>query len=165
LDDFLAGRAGGWEAGKVLRRNQRPKQEEVSPALAARDITALGQLWLKGARVDFQRLYTEQSRRRVALPGHPFERKRYWPDPGELPKQAPAAAGEPAPQFRQGREPSLIPIDANQLRPLPTEPVRPHPREPEANLTVVDAEQLKGGLVRVDIQAFRGQAAEPPLKN
>jgi acyl transferase domain-containing protein/acyl carrier protein len=50
---------------------------------------ALGQLWLRGQRLDWAALYAGQPRRRVPLPTYPFERQRYWIDP-------PAPAAPPA---------------------------------------------------------------------
>ncbi|MBV8466974.1 MAG: amino acid adenylation domain-containing protein, partial [Burkholderiales bacterium] len=44
-------------------------------------IGALGQLWTRGARIDWDAFRADESRRRIPLPGYPFERKRYWIDP------------------------------------------------------------------------------------
>jgi acyl transferase domain-containing protein len=38
----------------------------------------LGQLWIAGARVDWEAFYRGQSRRRISLPTYPFQRRRYW---------------------------------------------------------------------------------------
>jgi acyl transferase domain-containing protein len=44
-------------------------------------LTAIGQLWLAGAPVDWARLHpTEARRRRVPLPTYPFERRSHWID-------------------------------------------------------------------------------------
>jgi acyl transferase domain-containing protein len=48
---------------------------------------AVGRAWEAGARVDFARLH-DGARRRVGLPGYPFERERHWVD-------APAAGARP----------------------------------------------------------------------
>jgi acyl transferase domain-containing protein/acyl carrier protein len=45
---------------------------------------ALGRLWLAGAHVDWAAYHEGEARRRVPLPGYPFQRERYWldqPDP------------------------------------------------------------------------------------
>ena len=39
--------------------------------------TAVGRLWLAGVNLDWNALYREQPKR-IALPGYPFERKRFW---------------------------------------------------------------------------------------
>lgn len=44
-------------------------------------LNALGQIWLKGGKIDWQGFYKDEKRRRVILPTYPFERKRYWIKP------------------------------------------------------------------------------------
>ena len=39
---------------------------------------ALGRLWLRGVAPEWRAYHTGERRRRVPLPGYPFERKRYW---------------------------------------------------------------------------------------
>ena len=41
-------------------------------------LKSLGQLWLAGVEVDWDRLHVRDRRRRVPLPTYPFERQRYW---------------------------------------------------------------------------------------
>lgn len=43
-------------------------------------LTTLGQLWLRGATVNWNAVHDQQPRRRVPLPTYPFERQRYWID-------------------------------------------------------------------------------------
>jgi amino acid adenylation domain-containing protein len=38
----------------------------------------LGDLWLHGVRIDWDAVYGGQGRRRVPLPGYPFERREHW---------------------------------------------------------------------------------------
>ncbi len=58
-------------------------------------LNTLGRLWAEGAAVDWQGFDIGEHRRRVPLPGYPFERKRHWidPPPGVRPvgSSAPAA--------------------------------------------------------------------------
>lgn len=42
---------------------------------------ALGQLWLAGLPIKWERYHEDEQCRRVPLPTYPFERKRYWIDP------------------------------------------------------------------------------------
>lgn len=42
----------------------------------------LGKLWSIGVDVDWQGFHARQNRRRVSLPTYPFERQRYWIEPG-----------------------------------------------------------------------------------
>ena len=41
-------------------------------------LNALGNLWVNGFEPDWTNFYAHEKRRRVSLPGYPFERKRYW---------------------------------------------------------------------------------------
>jgi aryl carrier-like protein len=41
---------------------------------------ALGRLWASGAPVDWARVHAGERRRRVRLPGYPFQRRRHWVD-------------------------------------------------------------------------------------
>jgi len=43
-------------------------------------LAAVGRLWLTGARIAWPDFCAHQQRRRVPLPGYPFERQRYWID-------------------------------------------------------------------------------------
>jgi amino acid adenylation domain-containing protein len=42
---------------------------------------AIGQLWLSGISIDWDKFYIHEKRSRVPLPTYPFERQRYWIDP------------------------------------------------------------------------------------
>lgn len=44
-------------------------------------LTALGKLWLVGAKPDWPQLYGPEKRQRIPLPTYPFERQRYWIEP------------------------------------------------------------------------------------
>ncbi|AWX56431.1 hybrid non-ribosomal peptide synthetase/type I polyketide synthase [Brevibacillus brevis] len=41
-------------------------------------LKTVAQLWLYGIDIDWKRFYGAEKRRRVSLPGYPFEKKRYW---------------------------------------------------------------------------------------
>jgi acyl transferase domain-containing protein/acyl carrier protein len=86
-------------------------------------LRTLGRLWLAGAPVDWPGFYAYERRRRVSLPGYPFERQRYWveapanspptrkPDVADwfyLPAwaEAEAAAAEPTPA--DGQQPAWL---------------------------------------------------------
>lgn len=43
-------------------------------------LETLGQLWLAGVKVDWERIYAHRQRQRLSLPTYAFERKRYWID-------------------------------------------------------------------------------------
>jgi phthiocerol/phenolphthiocerol synthesis type-I polyketide synthase E len=44
-------------------------------------VAALGELWLTGASIDWQKFHDGERRLRVSLPGYPFQRQRYWIEP------------------------------------------------------------------------------------
>ncbi len=48
----------------------------------AEALAALGRRWLAGEDVDWQAVHGDERRRRVPLPTYPFQRRRYWLDPG-----------------------------------------------------------------------------------
>ncbi len=55
---------------------------------------ALGALWQNGVSVDWDAFYAHEARRRVPLPGYPFERQRYWVEPVTQAAGKAAVAGE-----------------------------------------------------------------------
>jgi amino acid adenylation domain-containing protein len=42
---------------------------------------AIGQLWLAGITIEWQRFYTSEQRQRLPLPSYPFEKQRFWIEP------------------------------------------------------------------------------------
>ncbi len=77
---------------------------------------ALGALWQNGVSIDWDAFYAHEFRRRVPLPGYPFDRQRYWVDP--VSHESPAATA--VPRSLPPGEPSVIvpaeasPADASQ---------------------------------------------------
>jgi acyl transferase domain-containing protein len=63
-------------------RNEAPPQ--CSPPGGdpnQRKLEELARLWAEGGEIDWARLYGSSGARMTSLPGHPFQRQRYWPDP------------------------------------------------------------------------------------
>jgi polyketide synthase PksJ len=50
-------------------------------------LNGIGQLWLNGVEIDWDEFYAKEERYRIPLPTYPFERKRYWLQPGTGGKQ------------------------------------------------------------------------------
>ena len=48
---------------------------------------ALGRLWLAGTDIDWDRYYADERRHRIPLPTYPFERQRFWLEPGRQPSR------------------------------------------------------------------------------
>ncbi|WP_010250887.1 type I polyketide synthase [Acetivibrio cellulolyticus] len=46
-------------------------------------LNSLGHYWLAGNRVNWNKLYKYEARHRIPLPTYPFERQRYWIEPGK----------------------------------------------------------------------------------
>jgi len=57
-------------------------------------LESLGELWVHGAKIDWQKFYRNRSARRIALPTYPFQRERFWLDPTS-PETTSAHAGQP----------------------------------------------------------------------
>lgn len=44
---------------------------------------SIGMFWLTGGRVNWNKIYENEKRHRIQLPTYPFERQRYWIEPGK----------------------------------------------------------------------------------
>nr|VFK66361.1 MAG: Acyl transferase domain-containing protein [Candidatus Kentron sp. UNK] len=64
-----------------------PRDQDTSPAAECASLRhGLGQLWLRGAHIDWDKVYQGEMRRRAPLPTYPFERQRCWIEPaGQTP--------------------------------------------------------------------------------
>ncbi|QNP75018.1 beta-ketoacyl synthase [Streptomyces roseirectus] len=82
-------------AGTGARLTQEPQDwtggspDGVQPDWVRVDVTGLtdllslaGELWVRGAQLDFAALHSGRDVRRVPLPTHRFERRRHWVEPG-----------------------------------------------------------------------------------
>jgi len=72
----LVRRQTGYSTQTIVATSLRHVQESDSDV--ARCQKSLGQLWAVGANVNWKSVYEGEKRKRVALPGYPFERERYW---------------------------------------------------------------------------------------
>lgn len=45
-------------------------------------LNCIGQIWLYGGRIAWNNFYESEKRHRIPLPTYPFERQRYWIEPG-----------------------------------------------------------------------------------
>ena len=66
----------------VLSSLRHPKDQQSDVAFL---LNTLGKLWLAGVKVDWSGFYAHERRHRIPLPTYPFERQRYWIEPGERP--------------------------------------------------------------------------------
>jgi acyl transferase domain-containing protein/thioesterase domain-containing protein/acyl carrier protein len=51
-------------------------------------LTTLGRIWTAGVDLDASKLYADERRHRVPMPTYPFERQRYWVEPGKRDERA-----------------------------------------------------------------------------
>ncbi|WP_373295525.1 type I polyketide synthase, partial [Kitasatospora griseola] len=56
-----------------------------------RALRSAAELWVAGAAVDWSAVYADTGARPTALPGYPFQLRRYWLEPEALPDTGPAA--------------------------------------------------------------------------
>ncbi|SAL32903.1 thiotemplate mechanism natural product synthetase [Caballeronia udeis] len=89
--------------GQVADKNDMPHalyadadfQTMVGKWLDQKAYPMLGELWSKGLRLDWTRLYTDGTPRRTALPAYPFAKERYWIDEADDVPHASAATLHP----------------------------------------------------------------------
>ena len=65
--------------GRTLVSSIRHPKEEAADLAAL--LESVGRLWLAGVKVDWREFYRNERRRRLPLPGYPFERQRFWVEP------------------------------------------------------------------------------------
>ena len=81
----------GRAMASLASQNQRVKRNQVTGTLRdpsdqiaddAYFVAMLGRVWAMGGRFDWSQLWEGARRKRVALPTYPFQRKRYFIEPG-----------------------------------------------------------------------------------
>ncbi len=65
-------------APAVIASLRRPPRDGSSPDPETGFVDAVAQAYEAGLDIDFTGLFAGESRRRVSLPGYPFQRERYW---------------------------------------------------------------------------------------
>ena len=81
-------------APAVLSSLQRPARDEAPPAAGSGGgfVEAVAGAYETGLPIRFEGLFAGEERRRIALPGYPFQRERYWV---EAPRRRRSDAGHP----------------------------------------------------------------------
>lgn len=67
-------------AGQAVSTSMSHPDEPRSDQIALQN--SLGRLWLAGVKINWRAYYGHEQRQRVSLPTYPFERRRFWIDPG-----------------------------------------------------------------------------------
>ncbi|NIM13191.1 MAG: SDR family NAD(P)-dependent oxidoreductase [Candidatus Aminicenantes bacterium] len=107
-------------------------------------LNRLAQLWSYGIEIDWEAFYGDEKRRRVSLPGYPFERQKYWIDFDPF-KEAAQGIGR-----RRGKSPFVkdwfyVPSWKNSLLSAPV----PDAQDLEKSwLVFMDAENQGDALVK-----------------
>ena len=64
----------------VISSLPRPRDNQADSEFL---LTSLARFWLAGGQIDWDQFYAGEQRRRIPLPTYPFERQRYYLEPGE----------------------------------------------------------------------------------
>ncbi|MCP3137808.1 SDR family NAD(P)-dependent oxidoreductase [Pyxidicoccus xibeiensis] len=104
LERFLAGTGGGVRTGLAEAGVDATR---LADRYRAGDLEGTAELWVRGAAADWSTL-NGGPRRRLPLPGYPFERKRFWVDVPTVPSPADTAF---LAQVRAAFEKSLTPTE------------------------------------------------------
>jgi acyl transferase domain-containing protein len=92
----LVRRRSGSAPRALVATGRHPRDSQSEQAAVA---AAVARLWVAGVDIDWRRRSAGEERRRVSLPGYPFEHKRYWID---APKPGASAAA-----IVSGKQPRL----------------------------------------------------------
>ena len=68
-------------SGQVVLNSIRHPEDRVDDEAFL--LTTMGKLWMAGVGFDWSGFYKNEKRKRVSLPSYPFERQRYWIEPGK----------------------------------------------------------------------------------
>jgi acyl transferase domain-containing protein len=92
----LAKRHPGYTPTRAVLASMPPPQDGTAAGTPPLAYETLGRLWQAGATVDWKGFHGAERRHRVPLPTYPFERQRFWVEPGTAAE--PAAPEASAPQ-------------------------------------------------------------------
>src|SRR5579871_313460 len=103
-----------------IHSSMRSPQESGSDAELL--YTAMAKMWNSGLQLDWKTFHSNEQRRRVPLPTYPFERQRFWVEPGKSANRSPQSQNE-----RPSRP--LVYATAWELAPLlASPPASSHPK-------------------------------------
>jgi phthiocerol/phenolphthiocerol synthesis type-I polyketide synthase E len=111
------------KGAKVMPSIRHPKESSSDTAFL---LETLGSLWTAGIEVDWSQFQGNYRRRRIPLPTYPFERKRYWIQPGASAPLQSAVADIPTSQGH-------VVFETSALR-SPTEAMETSSGEPRTDM-------------------------------
>jgi amino acid adenylation domain-containing protein len=123
---------------------------------------ALGRAWLAGVPIDWRAVHSSETRRRVSLPGYPFERQRYFADlpPGVPMPVATAATDGEAPPDANAASSSVATAGENESAVLQDETASSSaPEKSDAESAVTQLKKILtelSGLELADVPATTG---------
>ena len=89
LGIYLEGKTGSFLTGNIRKDKidmlikGKAGEAYIREALKEKELDSLAQLWVKGARIDWNTLYPANRPNRISMPTYPFARERYW-IPGQV---------------------------------------------------------------------------------
>ncbi|HVI46025.1 MAG TPA: beta-ketoacyl synthase N-terminal-like domain-containing protein, partial [Chitinophaga sp.] len=84
LENYLSGENRELFTGNIKKEKQdfllngEAGKSYIQKAIETKELVALAQLWVKGARFDWSLFYGENKPAKISLPTYPFARQRYW---------------------------------------------------------------------------------------
>ena len=104
--------AAGPQAPAVMSSLKRPAtgEEQPAPGSGGGFVEAVAAAYEAGLPVRFEGLFAGESRSRIALPGYPFQRERYWV---EAPRRRRSATGHPLLGVRHDSASGVISFDTD----------------------------------------------------
>ncbi len=118
LDNYLKGKKTGYFSGNAksddlnLPLKGAVGQAMIREAIANKELEVLAQLWVKGAKLDWEQFHTDHRPQKVGLPTYPFERKRYWIDRKRKTEPATVATTPSTLEARKSISRSSVPVIA-----------------------------------------------------
>lgn len=98
--------ANGVAGGQIIPALRHPGQEIADDAW---HLATIARLWACGVPVDWEPVWAGARRRRVPLPGYPFQRKTYFIEPGR------AGIAAPPPETGPNAPPDAVPVRRGQI--------------------------------------------------
>lgn len=87
----------------IFASTHHPKNTQADRAIL---LDTLGQLWLRGAAIDWSGFYGDKPPQRVPLPTYPFERQRYWIEARKSSAKAEENSAKSAPSLTKNPHPA-----------------------------------------------------------
>jgi glutamate-1-semialdehyde aminotransferase/acyl carrier protein len=112
-------------------------------------LSALGKLWQFNSNINWHIFYSQETRRRISLPGYPFERKRFWIEPATATDEQRQIPISTRPQNHMAAQQEIL--MAPQKSPSETSPDTHAPLSRKANIAL-ELRKLLKELSGMDLQ-------------